>query len=204
MLRVDRGSRTPLPDAVQAELTRLVLSAAKESDAVLVSDYGAGAVGEGVRRALREIAARGVPVCADSRYDLRELLGLTVCKPNEPELQALTGVAIRDGKNLLEAAQRGLSLLDCQVLLVTRGRHGAALFTKGGDAHFIPVHGMKEAVDVTGAGDTVIAAFTLALAGGATPLQAAHVANVAGAVVVQKQGTGTVSREELLAELSSE
>jgi bifunctional ADP-heptose synthase (sugar kinase/adenylyltransferase) len=83
-------------------------------------------------------------------------------------------------------------------LLVTRGRDGMALFQVGQKTIHIPVHGSDQAVDVTGAGDTVLAAFTLALASGASALEAAHIANIAGGLVVMKRGTATVSREELL------
>ena len=101
---------------------------------------------------------------------------------------------------LLLAGAEALELLECQSVLVTRGRRGMVLFEKSG-ATSIPVHGARDAVDVTGAGDTVMAAFSLALASGASAVQAALLANVAGALVVQKQGTATVPLPELRAEL---
>jgi bifunctional ADP-heptose synthase (sugar kinase/adenylyltransferase) len=85
-----------------------------------------------------------------------------------------------------------------RALLVTRGRDGMALFEPGARLTQIAVHGSDQAVDVTGAGDTVLAAYTLALACGASPLEAAHIANIAGGLVVMKRGTATVSREELI------
>jgi bifunctional ADP-heptose synthase (sugar kinase/adenylyltransferase) len=88
------------------------------------------------------------------------------------------------------------------MLLVTRGRNGMSLFRSGQPPVHIPAHGSQDAVDVTGAGDTVAAAFTAGLAAGAEPLDAARLANVAGALVVQKPGTAVVTREELLAELA--
>jgi len=91
-----------------------------------------------------------------------------------------------------------------QSLLVTRGRHGAALFGPGDRLTQIPVHGKDQAVDVTGAGDTVLAAYTLALACGASPLEAAHIANIAGGLVVMKRGTATISRAELLDAIRAE
>ena len=133
----------------------------------------------------------------DSRYALTDFRGMTVCKPNEPELEALTGLSIRDEASLLTAGASGLQMLGCQALLVTRGRHGMALFERGRKVELFPVHGGREAVDVTGAGDTVIATFTLAVAAGAPLREAAHLANVAGGIVVQKPGTATVPRAEL-------
>jgi rfaE bifunctional protein kinase chain/domain len=202
MLRVDRGNRPPLPPEVDAALAEKVRTLGARSDVVLVSDYGAGVISEEVRAAIRALAAQGTPVCVDSRYALGQLRGVSVCKPNEPELEALTGIPIRSEGDLLMAGRLARTQLECQTLLVTRGRSGMAIF--GEDfVELLPVHGLEEAVDVTGAGDTVIAAFSLALAASGNPLLAARLANVAGALVVQKAGTATVSAEELLAELAS-
>jgi rfaE bifunctional protein kinase chain/domain len=203
MLRLDRGQRGPLPVRVRRTIARLIGEAARDADAVVVSDYGAGVVGEEVREVLRKLAGDGLPVCVDSRYALASFSGVTVCKPNEPELEVLTGRPLRTEADLLEAGQAAVKRLGCRALLVTRGRHGMALFEADGGVDLIPVYGAKEAVDVTGAGDTVIATLSLALAAGATLGEAARLANVAGALVVQKQGTATVSREELLSELRS-
>ena len=200
MLRVDRGNRPPLPEPIARELAERIKEAAMHADAVVVSDYGAGVVGNEVREVLRRLAAEGLPVCVDSRYALRDFVGATVCKPNEPELESLLGRAIRTDEALREAGEAVRRMLDCRTLLVTRGRSGMAVFQDGA-VELLPVHGMKEAVDVTGAGDTVIAAFTLALSVLPDPLVAARLANVAGALVVQKAGTATVSRDELRAEL---
>ena len=91
-----------------------------------------------------------------------------------------------------------LKAMKLNALLVTRGRDGMAVFESGGRIAQIAVHGSDQAVDVTGAGDTVLAAYTLSLACGASALEAAHIANIAGGLVVMKRGTATVSREELL------
>lgn len=203
MLRLDRGNEGALPPRVRLELSGLIEDAARSADVVVVSDYGAGAVSEEAREVFRGLAAGGLPVCVDSRYQLRSFAGMTVCKPNEPELEALTGRPIRSERDLLAAGREGVRLLGCRALLVTRGRHGMAVFDERGSVELIPVHGAEEAVDVTGAGDTVVAAFGLALAAGAGVVDAARLANVAGALVVQKQGTATVSRQELLRELGA-
>lgn len=203
MLRVDRGQRGPLPTRVRRAIARLIEEAAKDSDAVVVSDYGAGVVGDEVREVLRKLAGDGLPVCADSRYALASFSGVTVCKPNEPELEVLSGRPVRSESELMEAGHAAVKRLGCRALLVTRGRQGMALFDSDGGVDMIPVHGAKAAVDVTGAGDTVIATFSLALAAGASFGEAARLANVAGSLVVQKPGTATVSRDELLGELRS-
>lgn len=199
MLRVDRGNVPPLPAAAAAQLVELLRAAGAEADVILVSDYGLGVACEPVRAELHRLAER-TRVCVDSRYGLHSLAGFHTAKPNEPELQALTGMPVAGEDALLLAGGEALELLECQSVLVTRGRRGMVLFEKSGPTS-IPVHGARDAVDVTGAGDTVMAAFSLALAAGASALQAARLANVAGALVVQKQGTATVPLPELRAEL---
>ncbi len=200
MLRVDRAP-PPLPASAERALAREVARAVRRARAVLASDYGSGALAPPVVEALRAAKKRGVPVCVDSRYQLGAFAGLTTAKPNEPELEAASGVRLDGPASFDRAARVLLRKLGCEELLVTRGRNGMSLFAKGAPAvHLLP-HGDREAVDVTGAGDTVGAAFTAARAAGASPLDAARLANVAGALVVAKPGTATVSRAELAGEL---
>jgi rfaE bifunctional protein kinase chain/domain len=199
MLRVDRGNETPLPTSVAGQLVEALRASAAEADILLVSDYGAGVVCEPVRAELHRLSAR-TRVCVDSRYGLHSLAGFFAAKPNEPELQLLTGTDVSSEEGLLRAGAEALDLLEATSILVTRGRKGMVLFEKA-RATSIPVHGARDAVDVTGAGDTVMAVFSLALAAGSSPLEAALLANVAGGLVVQKQGTATVTLPELRAEL---
>jgi D-glycero-beta-D-manno-heptose-7-phosphate kinase len=201
MLRVDRGAVGPLPQPLRRALARALDSAAAGADVLMVSDYGAGVVCDETREVVRSLARGGLPVCVDSRFSLAQLEGVTVCKPNEPELSALTGLPVSTDRQVDAAARAALERLGCQVLLVTRGRRGMTVYQAGHRPVRLPVHGPEEAVDVTGAGDTVIATFALALGAGSAFLEAAHLANVAGGIVVQKQGTATVSRAELQSEL---
>jgi len=203
MLRLDRGNVVPLAAKVAEGVARALEDAAQDADAVLVSDYGGGVLGEATRAALRRLAARGSLVSVDSRYSLDSLRGFRAAKPNEPELAALTGLPVDDDAALERAAAAGLGLLDAEVLLVTRGRRGMALLERGGAVQLLPAHGTRAAVDVTGAGDTVMAAFTLGLAAGAGARAAAELANVAGSLVILKPGTAPVSAEELAAELGA-
>ncbi len=203
MLRIDRGATGPLPARVQRALAQRIERSARQADVVMVSDYAAGVIGDETRAALRRVAQRGVPVCVDSRFGLAAMSGFTVCKPNEPELAALTGLPVRTDAELVAAGRAAVRRLQCQVLLVTRGRRGMMLFEAGRKPVAVPVHGADQAVDVTGAGDTVGASFAVALGAGASPLEAAQLANVAGALVVQKPGTATVSRAELQRELET-
>lgn len=201
MLRLDRGGNGLAP-RYRMEIARLTAAAARSVDAVLVSDYAGRVVGDECRQVLRQLAAEGLPVCVDSRSQLRLFTGVTVCKPNEPELETLVRQPLRTERDLVKAGRLAVKVLGCKSLLVTRGRNGVAVFDQHRRAELIPAHGPEDAVDVTGAGDTVIAAFTLALSAGASAIDAARVANVAAGMVVQKQGTATVGRAELVGELS--
>jgi rfaE bifunctional protein kinase chain/domain len=139
-------------------------------------------------------------VLIDSRYGLLEYRGLTACTPNEAEVEQALGIRINDNARVLEAAGREiLKRTAMKAVLVTRGSRGMALFVPGAPTVHIPIHGSDEIADVTGAGDTVMATMTLALAAGATFEAAARLANFAGGVVVMKRGTATVSRQELRA-----
>ncbi|HEY6104987.1 MAG TPA: PfkB family carbohydrate kinase [Anaeromyxobacteraceae bacterium] len=200
MLRLDRAPE-PVPPPVMRRLVKDLERAARGADAVLASDYGSGVLARDTIEALRRVKRAGTPVCVDSRYQLSAFTHLTMVKPNEPELEAATGIALGGAGGLEKAARSLLRRLACEELLVTRGRNGMSLFRPGERPVHVPAHGSHDAVDVTGAGDTVAAAFCAAVAAGASPVAAARLANVAGALVVRKPGTATVSREEILAEL---
>jgi rfaE bifunctional protein kinase chain/domain len=201
MLRVDRGAEGPFPNSIRRALAKRMTEASQRVDVVVVSDYGAGVLNDETRAALEGIAARGTPVCVDSRFELNRFRQATVCKPNEPELAAVTGLPVSTDGEVDRAALKALELLGCRAVLVTRGKKGMALYERGKRAVRLPVHGAADAVDVTGAGDTVIATFALAVGARADFAEAARLANLAGGVVVQKAGTATVSRAELGREL---
>lgn len=201
MIRLDRAPREPLPQAAERRLVRTLERVGRRASTVLASDYGSGALGPPAIDALRRLRKGGVPVCVDSRYNLRAYGGVTMVKPNEVELEAASGVSLSAPGGLERAARALLKRIACEALLVTRGRNGMSLFRRGAGPVHVPAHGSQDAVDVTGAGDTVAAAFSAGLAAGGDPVAAARLANVAGALVVRKPGTATVTREELESEL---
>ncbi|MFN7960223.1 MAG: PfkB family carbohydrate kinase [Thermoanaerobaculia bacterium] len=174
------------------------LCRAEERPAVgLISDYGYGSATPALVPLLRAELASGATLLADSRYRLAEFAGLDGATPNEEEAEALLGHRLSD--RAAEASASGQALrerLGMRFLLITRGSRGMMLAVEEGTA-LIPVHGTDQVADVTGAGDTVIGSFALALAAGASPLEAALLANYAGGVVVMKMGTATLSRAEL-------
>ncbi len=198
MVRVDREPEGGIPPAAEAALLERLRSWGPRVDALLLSDYGYGTITGRLLDAARELGARrGLVVTADSRYDLLRFEGVTAATPNEPEVEHLLGVSLDPEKAVEQAGWRLLERLGSRLLLVTRGSKGLALFERGGGATFIPIYGSDEIADVTGAGDTVISTFTLALTGGAAPLDAARLANYAGGVVVMKRGTAPITRGEL-------
>ena len=204
VVRLDREPEGSLADAAEARLIDRLRAAATGAQAFLVSDYGYGTVTPRVYEIVLELArARRVPVTVDSRYELPRFRGATAATPNEPEVEALTGQELADEGAVEKAGRMGLERLDARLLLLTRGSRGMALFEREGPVTFMPIHGSDEIADVTGAGDTVISTFTVALAAGAAPGEAAWLANVAGGVVVMKRGTATVTASELAAALAS-
>jgi rfaE bifunctional protein kinase chain/domain len=206
IVRIDREPSGPPDrrtiDAVQSAVSK----AARGADAVVLSDYGYGLVTPPLAAAIVEAVAAGrrqggsgaAPILVDSRYDLGAYRGLTACTPNEPEVEQLLGVKIGDDAGALERAGRSLLRRSkMRAVLVTRGSRGMALFEPSAPTAHIAIHGTDEIADVTGAGDTVMAAMALALAAGATFYEAARLANYAGGIVVMKRGTATVSAQEL-------
>src|ERR1051326_3454150 len=167
----------------------------------MISDYGYGVVTARARSSLTTYA-HGKPVTLDSRYDLLGFPGVTAATPNEEEAAAAAGTTLYDGENgdhrIGQVAQTLRESLDCEAVLITRGSRGMALLERAADTPlFIPVYGTDQVADVTGAGDTVIATFTLALAAQASFAEAAKLANYAGGTVVMKMGTATCSTAEL-------
>jgi rfaE bifunctional protein kinase chain/domain len=197
VLRVDREPARPLPPRARAALARNAKKLARKANAVLLSDYGLGVVTPALARSLPRRL-----ITLDSRYALLDYTGthVTAATPNEPELETLYRTRIgNDRRKLEQLGSRTLRRLGLAALLVTRGKDGMVLFERGRPPLAIPIYGSDQAADVTGAGDTVIAVFTLALAAGASCLEAAKLANYAGGIVVMKRGTATVTGEELAA-----
>ena len=196
IVRLDAGA--PLVDQKARDAAEGKFKAAmKHAQALLVSDYGYGLITPPV---IGRIWKNSIPGTIDSRFSLLNFSGMTAATPNEPEVEAALGVSIGDDAKKLEWAGRTLlRKLKHDALLITRGKDGMALFERGKKTTHIGIHGSDEIADVTGAGDTVIATFTLALAASASYEEAARLANYAGGIVVMKYGTRPVNYEELVA-----
>jgi D-glycero-beta-D-manno-heptose-7-phosphate kinase len=200
VVRVDREPEAEPSPHLKRELILAAREYVRVSDALLVSDYGYGAASPAILNSIRE---RGhldrIPVVLDSRYRMLEYSGVIAATPNEPEVEEALGVRIgHDWARLCSAGEQLMSRMKLQSLVITRGRDGMVAFTAKHKPIDIPIFGSDQVADVTGAGDTVIATFTAALAAGANTEEAAQLANYAGGIVVMKRGTATASQSELL------
>lgn len=199
IVRIDREPAEDNRGELRKRITRLAAPRLNNSRALLVADYGYGTTNASEVASLkRRFRNNPAPLVVDSRYHLGSYTQVTAATPNEPEVEAIFGKPIGNNLDLLfELGRAMLKRQSLKALLITRGRDGMALFESGRKPQLIPVFGSDQAVDVTGAGDTVVAAFTLALAAGASFSTAALLANCAGGLVVMKRGTATVTAGEL-------
>ena len=199
IVRVDREPPEGLAPSVRRRLTNAAASALDKASALLVSDYGYGVTGAAeVDWLRRNRQGRSLTLTVDSRYDFSAYSHVTAATPNEPEVEEACGERIGNHLDALHrVGKRILRRQSLEALLVTRGREGMALFQPHRAPLHLPIFGSDQVADVTGAGDTVIAAFTLAVAAGASFRDAAMIANCAAGLVVMKRGTATVTRSEL-------
>lgn len=199
VIRIDYDNEPGLSTDLQEKLRTDISKAVAGADAVIISDYNYGVadptIGDVVRKAVGD---RRIPVLVDSRFRLSDFSGFTSATPNEDEVEELLGAEHADEAALASAAEQLRQRLGYKALLVTRGGHGMTLI----EADTAPLHidavGSRQPVDVTGAGDTVIATYALGLAAGASFADAARLANYAGGIVVMKRGTATVTSSELM------
>ncbi len=205
IVRLDRGQAGTTPGAgLRRRLVAAGKRARRRGDAILLADYGYGAVDPDF---VSELGAGGGPLTLDSRFRLLEYQGVDAATPNLEELERATRRRLADDdESAIARAGRTLRRkLGAEAVLVTRGSWGMTVIDGNrGVPPRIPVFGSDESVDVSGAGDTVIAVFTAARAAGGSWQEAAELANVAGGLVVMKRGTATLDRAELCAALVSE
>ncbi len=198
VIRLDYDGSGVNNSEIMGRLRRSVSDSAKSSDAVIISDYNYGVADAELAQAVLDVATNSnVPVVVDSRFRLSAFPGFTSATPNEDEVEQLLGKRLSGNAELESAAEQMRKQLAYQALLVTRGSQGMMLFEEGVSPLYLEAVGAREPVDVTGAGDTVIAVYALAIAAGASFSDAARLANYAGGLVVMKRGTATVTPQEL-------
>ncbi len=203
MLRTDREDRTPINAANEAQVAAAFEQALTHATAVIISDYDKGLLTPRLlQMVIQRAQALGKPVCLDPKIkNFLHYRGVDVITPNQHEAERAANLEITDEASLRAAATAIRNLLACKNVLITRGEHGMSLLAADDTLFHIPTVA-REVYDVTGAGDTVIAALTLALAAGAPLHEAALIANHAAGVVVGKVGTANLTQTELLASLT--
>jgi len=202
VIRVDYESAPLAGTQIEMELGAHLREVVGGADAVILSDYNYGVAGAQIVERVRDATrASAVPVLIDSRFRLLDFPRFTSATPNEDEVEQVLGRRLTDAASLEAAGLELRARLGHQALLITRGSQGMLLVEAGEQPLHLRAVGSREAVDVTGAGDTVIATYALALASGATFADAAHLANHAGGIVVMKRGTACVEAQEILSSL---
>lgn len=198
--RIDRGE--PISNR-HSLLERVAVAVENCQDvaAWVISDYGYGLVGNAVERVVKEKAAEGAIVVGDSRYRIHEFSHITAITPNEEETLEFGKCILNFETDIDRIGEAMLEILQLKAVLITQGNRGMRLFRTDSEPIQIPVVGTTDIVDVSGAGDVVVAAFTAALAAGADFLTSAQLANIAASIVVMKRGTAVAYSEEIKAKL---
>jgi D-beta-D-heptose 7-phosphate kinase/D-beta-D-heptose 1-phosphate adenosyltransferase len=198
VVRVDREERRPVNEKSIGSILATIQEEVNESDAILVADYGKGVVTRSLMDGIRSLGRGGKIILAvdPTVGNLALYKNVTLITPNNYEAQQMSGIQIEDDQSLRRAGDHLLEELGCQMVLITQGDKGMTLFESNGQTTQIPTVARK-VFDVSGAGDTVIATFTLALAAGMKPSDAALIANLAAGIVVGEVGTATVAASRL-------
>ena len=197
VIRIDYENKEILDEELQKQLKENLFLSVEKADAIIISDYNYGAANKEIVNVARQIAAdKNIPLLADSRFNLKKIPNLTTATPNQDEVEQILGKDFTE-QDCVELCEK----LGYQSLLITCGNKGMLLIEPGKQPLYIEAVGAKEPIDVTGAGDTVIAVYALGLASGLSFEDAANLANHAGGIVVMKKGTASVSLDELLTSL---
>ena len=198
VVRFDRENQNSLSQGYADSLISYVRDTIPHEDTVVIADYGKGVVTGELVQAVTQVARQEKkPVLLDPKIGRFHLYrDVTVVAPNSQEASLAAGIEIVDESSLKEVGEKLLDRFNCEVVLITRGENGMALFERSKKPVYVPTTA-REVFDVTGAGDTVIGVMALVLGTGASCAEAAVIANYAAGIVVGKVGTETVSRDEL-------
>ena len=199
VVRIDKERPDHLGDGLISGMADYIKSILKEVDAVIIEDYGKGVISPKLLSKVVPLAKSYKKIISvDPKEEhFKYYKGISVITPNNSEAAKAVGFEIKDDASLKKAGEALLKKLNCRIVLITLGENGMAVFQKAKPMKHIPTVA-QEVFDVSGAGDTVIASYTLSLASGADPIQSAHIANCAAGIVVGKVGIAVVTPEELL------
>ena len=202
IVRIDRQTKTPVTGEVEKKIIENIKKAMPMYDGVILSDYHLGCLTQNViTAAIEEAKKLNKIIVADIQKEMEKYKGVTAITPNQPDTEKFVSKFIKDDKTLNEAGLELMNKLDLKTLLITRGENGMAVFEKGKEPVKIPAFNKKEVFDVTGAGDTVVAAFTLALCAGFSAKEAAIIGNTAASIVIRHFGCHTTNIDEIEYEL---
>ncbi|MDD3238408.1 MAG: PfkB family carbohydrate kinase [Candidatus Gastranaerophilales bacterium] len=198
IVRIDRETTAPLSADIENKIIQNLEKAIPQHDAVILSDYNIGMMTPNVISQTISIAKKyGKVVVVDAQKNLERYKGATAMTPNQPDTEGFIGYCIKDENSLAQAGKDMLSKTENDIVLVTRGGDGMCVFEQNGKMSKIPVFNKTDVFDVTGAGDTVVASFTLGLAAGLAPKEAAIVGNLAASIVIRHFGCATTSVSEI-------
>ncbi len=199
LLRIDRISHAKISSEIESRLIEKINSANQSFHAIIVSDYKAGVITDGVIAAVRALAEnRDTMVIVDAQNSFERFGNCTLMTPNQPDAEAASGIKITSKESLKQLGELLLNKSRVKALLVTRGGDGMVLFERGKPMVELPAFNRSEVFDVTGAGDTVVATMALALTSGASMPEAMALGNLAASIVVRKPGTEVTSQKEML------
>lgn len=199
VVRIDKEKTDPLDDAMISRIIHYVKNIIDKMDAVIIEDYGKGVITPKLLKSIVPLARLHKKIISvDPKEEhLKYYQGISLITPNNHEASKAVGFQIKDGVTLKKAGEVMLKKFKCKIVLITLGENGMAVFQKNKPMKHISTVA-QEVFDVSGAGDTVIACYTLALASGADPAQAAHISNCAAGIVVGKVGIAVVTPDELI------
>lgn len=199
IVRIDRETQTPLSEKTEQAVIEKMEKSIPLYDAVILSDYNIGILTDKIIRKAIEIANRhGKVIVVDAQKNLERYKGATALTPNQPDTEGFLGYKITDSATLKKAGEDMLKRTEAKCVLVTRGDKGMALFDRERGEFDVPVFNKTSVFDVTGAGDTVVALFTLGLAAGLKPEIAAIIGNLAASIVIRYFGCATTTIQDLL------
>lgn len=204
IVRIDRQTKEPLSADIEKKVIENIKKAIPLYDGVILSDYHLGCLTKNViKAAIEEAKKNNKIIVADIQKNMEDYKGVTAITPNQPDTEKFVGYFIKDDKTLTNAGCELREKLNLKYLLLTRGENGMAVFEKDKNMQKIPAFNKKEVFDVTGAGDTVVAAFTLALCAGFNAIDAAKIGNLAASIVIRYFGCHTTNVEDLKYELTN-
>lgn len=198
IVRIDREVTSFINSQVEGKIIDNIRKLAPNFDAMLLSDYNIGMMTPTViEESIKIGKENGLIVAVDAQEKLGRFKGATVMTPNQPDSEKTLGYMITDQDILMKAGNDLLNKTDSEMMLITRGSEGMVLFDKDGTVSSVPAFNKTDVFDVTGAGDTVVSSFTLALCAGATGAEATIIGNLAASIVVKHFGCATTSIDEL-------